>query len=126
MDWRVEKVMQTLKKNDLSAHPDLRELAEAVRISPAHLRAIFRKETGLTPAQYLKRIRFERARELAETTNLKVCEIMERLNISEETHFLRDFKKHYGKTMLEFRNDNLRRRQEGNEDRQEQNNPQIG
>jgi AraC-like DNA-binding protein len=92
-----------LKKKDLSAHIEVDEVAEMVNLSASRLRAIFKAETRLTLPQYLKKLRLERARELAETTHLRACEIMNELQVTDYSHFLRDFRKEYGMSLTECR-----------------------
>jgi transcriptional regulator GlxA family with amidase domain len=58
---------------------------------------------NMTPAQYLKSVRVSQAKELLETTLLSVKEIRAQLGISDESHFVRDFKKAYGLAPLQYR-----------------------
>lgn len=84
------------------------ELALSVCLSESRLRALFKMDTGLTPTQYLKKIKMEKAREMAETTRLKIGEIMTLLGFDDPSHFKRDFKSEHGLSLIECR----RRRQE--------------
>jgi AraC-like DNA-binding protein len=77
----------------------LEELARSVNLSRSRLRALFKSETGMTPAQYVKRLKIEKAKELAENSNMTVGQILESIGVSDESHFRRDFKKAIGITL---------------------------
>jgi two-component system response regulator YesN len=102
MDIRVRQVI-TLLSQDLSRNVDIKALASSVDLSASRLRHLFKDETGLTPAQYLKRLRLERARELMEGSFLRVKEVMPQLGITDESHFVTDFKKTYGLPPIKYR-----------------------
>lgn len=53
-------------------------------------------ETGLTPPQYLKQLRIRKAKEYLENTFLSIKEIRREIGATDESHFIRDFKKVYG------------------------------
>jgi transcriptional regulator GlxA family with amidase domain len=102
MNPRVQKVVHLIQK-DLSQRFTLSEMAQAVNLSPAHLRALFRSEIGMTPVQYQKKLRLLEARRLLESTFLNVQEVMVRVGLSDDSHFVRDFKKLYGHTPAQYR-----------------------
>jgi transcriptional regulator GlxA family with amidase domain len=103
MDNRVREAAQLLKKKHLQPQFSIRELAQAVNLSASRLRALFKAETGLTPAEYHKQLRLEKFRELLESTNLTVNQILGELNIEDGSHFLRDFRRTFGVTAIEHR-----------------------
>jgi transcriptional regulator GlxA family with amidase domain len=102
MNPRVQKVVHLIQQ-DLSRRLTLSEMAQAVNLSAAHLRALFRSEIGMTPVQYQKKLRLLEARRLLESTFLNVQEIMIRVGLSDDSHFVRDFKKLYGQTPAQYR-----------------------
>jgi AraC-like DNA-binding protein len=79
------------------------KLARFVNISPSRLHQLFKDETGTPPFRYLHLLRMERARELLETSYLSVKEVMARVGVSDESHFVRAFKKSYGLTPARYR-----------------------
>lgn len=79
------------------------EIAKLVNISPSRLRHMFKAETGRSLARHLKVIRIEKAKELLETTFLSVKEVMAKVGMSDESHFVRDFKKECGMTPSQYR-----------------------
>lgn len=102
MDPRVQQAI-TLLSQDLSQHFDFKTLAAALNLSPSRLRHLFKDETGLTPAQYLKRLRIESARELLEGSFLRLKEVMPQVGLNDESHFVRDFKKTHGLPPIQYR-----------------------
>lgn len=95
MDPRVRQAIDLLSE-DLSRDFDFKALAASVNLSPSRLRHLFKDETGLTPAQYLKHLRLKRAKELLEGSFLRLKEVMPLVGINDESHFVRDFKKAHG------------------------------
>jgi transcriptional regulator GlxA family with amidase domain len=102
MDLRVRQTINLLSE-DLSRDLDIEALANSVHLSPSRLRHLFKDETGLTPAQYLKRLRLERAKELMDGSFLRLKEVMPRVGISDESHFVKDFKKTHGLPPVRYR-----------------------
>lgn len=95
MDQRVQRIQEVMRDN-LSRDLPLRGLAQAVNLSVWRLCHIFRIEVGLSPIQYLKILRMEKAKGLLETSFLSVKEITHIVGLSDESHFVRDFKRAYG------------------------------
>jgi AraC family transcriptional regulator, arabinose operon regulatory protein len=102
VDLRVRQVINLLSE-DLSRPFNLDTLAASVNLSPSRLRHLFKSETGLTPAQYLKRLRIEGARKLLEGSFLRLKEVMPRVGVGDESHFVRDFKKAHGLPPIKYR-----------------------
>jgi len=72
------------------------EIAEAVRLSPSHLRHLFKEKTGKSLTRYMRELRLQRAKHLLETTFLAVKEVAANVGIEGVSHFVRDFEKAYG------------------------------
>jgi len=102
MDTRVRRIIKQLSR-DLSCDADLKALANSVNLSSSRLRHLFKDETGLTPAQYLKHMRLERARELMDESFLRLKEVLPQVGINDESHFVRDFKKRHGLPPIRYR-----------------------
>lgn len=101
-DPRVCKVISLMQEHydrDLT----LGKLADSVHLSVWHLCHLFKTETGRPPAQFLKSIRMEEARRLLESTLLSVKEVLNKVGMSDQSHFVKDFKKIYGRTPTNYR-----------------------
>lgn len=108
MDRRVQKVQQMMRDSP-SERRSLGEYAESVSLSVWRLCRIFRAETGMSPIQYLRSLKMERARQLLHTSFLSVRDITRHVGLADPSHFARDFKKTYGVTPTEYRNMSERR-----------------
>ncbi len=95
MDHRVRAALIYMRDN-LHRRRSLGELARAAQLSPVHLRRVFKRETSLTPAQYLSALRIERAKELLESSSLSVKEIAAEVGTGDVSHFVRNFEKTTG------------------------------
>jgi transcriptional regulator GlxA family with amidase domain len=102
MDSRVQQAINLLSE-DLGRPFDSQALAASVNLSPSRLRHLFKDETGMTPAQFLKRLRIEGARELLEGSFLRLKDVMPRVGVTDESHFVRDFKKTHGLPPIKYR-----------------------
>jgi AraC-like DNA-binding protein len=77
--------------------------AQSVNLSPSRLRHLFKAETGLPPARYVRMRKMQEAKLLLETTFLTVKEVANRVGLSDESHFVRDFKQIYGSPPAHYR-----------------------
>ena len=64
---------------------------------------LFKGEVEVSPTQYIKKRRMEKARELLETTDLQIKEIAATVGYCESSHFVRDFEKAYGLSPRRYR-----------------------
>ena len=101
MDQRVQAVIVFMKTNihrKLSAS----EIAQSVRLSPAHLRELFKNETGTPLTKYRRELQLDRAKDLLETTFLSVKEVAAAVGINGFSHFGKDFERRYGSKPSEY------------------------
>jgi AraC family transcriptional regulator len=102
IDPRIDIVVSTIE-NELSLAWTTEKLAQLVKLSPSHLRRLFKTATGDTPAQYLKSRRMQAAASLLSTGHLGVKEVMKLVGINNHSHFESDFKKRYGIPPAKYR-----------------------
>jgi AraC-like DNA-binding protein len=102
MEHRVRKAI-ALAEQSLHKGWSPAKFAALVNLSPSRLHQLFKEETGVPPARYLRQLRMRRAKELLETTNLSVKQVMTRIGLTDESHFVRDFKKTCGLTPARYR-----------------------
>lgn len=103
MAERVKRVIEMMQ-GDPSRTFSLGKMAESVNLSAPYFCFLFKSITGVSPAKYLKELRMQQAATLLTTTFLSVKEIVRRVGLADESHFVRDFKRRYGVTPSEFRN----------------------
>ena len=88
---------------NLHRHLPVGGMAASVNLSYSRLEHLFKAETGMTPVSYLKKLRIERARELLETTFLTNQQIIIKVGMYDESHFVKDFRKAYGLQPTQYR-----------------------
>jgi AraC family transcriptional regulator, arabinose operon regulatory protein len=99
---RVAECIEFMKQH-LSEVISLDRLAAIANLSPSRFSAIFRKETGYAPVEYLVRLRMERARQLLDTTDLAVKEICSEAGYNDPFYFSRAFRSVVGLSPSEYR-----------------------
>ena len=80
------------------------EVARSLYVSPAHLIRVFKKETGVTPHQYLLHYRLLSAVQLLQFSDLQVKEIAAAVGFSSASRFIEHFRRRYGCTPLQYPN----------------------
>lgn len=81
----------------------LAEIAKHMHISTSYLSHVFKRETGLSPIQYVVHRRIGEAQSLLMETNLPVHVIEERLGFGSSCHLTSMFKKYVGIAPREYR-----------------------
>jgi len=103
--------LEKLFAGDLSHDWSLDEMAERVNISTSHLGRLFRLQTGISPKEYLRQRRLERAARLLRETFLTVKEIRLATGYNDKTMFIKAFKAKYGAAPNEYRKQPNKHRQ---------------
>lgn len=93
----LDFVMSNLYK-DLS----LESLSELVHQSPYHFAKVFKNTTGLSPHQFVLKLRLEKAGELIRAGKLSLTEIAHSIGFYDQSHFTNSFKRFYGVTPRQF------------------------
>jgi transcriptional regulator GlxA family with amidase domain len=109
MDRRIQSVI-TLMEARLATPQDTKSIARLINLSPSRLRHLFKKETGLTPVQYLRDLKIREAELLLRTTFLTMKEISNAVGLRSARSFVREFRKVYGCAPTEYRERVLRGR----------------
>lgn len=99
------KIDQTLTELNVSyaGKISVRKLAGAVNLSESRLQHLFKTETGTSIGQYVKNLRLQKARELLETTHLRIQEVYLAVGLNDASRFVREFKKAFGAAPKEYR-----------------------
>ena len=82
----------------------LQSLAEHLGFSPTYISHHFKKETGMSPVQYILQQRLLRAQYLLRTTGTPIKEIADAVGIPDCSYFTKMFREHTGTTPSEYRN----------------------
>jgi AraC family transcriptional regulator len=78
-------------------------LAAHVGLSSAHFSALFKRDTGRSPHQYLLQVRIERVRDALSTTRLPLGDIAQNFGFASQSHLNTAFRKWTGMTPTQYR-----------------------
>lgn len=79
-------------------------ISDAIGLSKYHFLRLFRRETGMTPMQYLTRYRIEQASRLLKHSNKAIGQISPMVGIPDQNRFARLFRRYTGTTPRDYRN----------------------
>ena len=102
MDRRIELIISKFE-TETARSWDTATLAALVDLSPSRFRHLFKQETGTSPAQYLKEVRLRKAEVMLRTTFLSVKQVLKRVGLGSNSHFVHDFRKAHGTTPTAYR-----------------------
>lgn len=97
---RLLRVMQTIESR---LPHSVKELAQEVRLSPAHLQRLFKQETGIDIGEMLSERRLFRAADLLKTTNMGVKEVAYVVGYGHHSSFVRAFHRRFGQSPRRYR-----------------------
>lgn len=80
----------------------LAELADLNKVSLFHFTRLFKRSTGLTPYEYVTRVRVEKARDMLLRSQVNLTEVALQSGFYDQSHFSRHFKRVYGTTPAAF------------------------
>jgi AraC-like DNA-binding protein len=102
VDPRVQSACQYIRRQ-LSAKPGIAAIARHVYTSESHLRLLFRRALGISPMDYMRQVRVERARELLSATKRSLKEISWMLGFEDQSQFSREFRSVEGISPQDYR-----------------------
>ncbi|WP_110656406.1 helix-turn-helix domain-containing protein [Salinicola halimionae] len=83
------------------------DLANIVCLSEAHFSERFRDQTGITPYQFVMRLRLHTARELTNLTDMPLADIAERTGFANQSALSNAFRRRYGHSPTHLRRPSL-------------------
>jgi len=93
----VSRAMSYIREH-LAEPLSVADLADYVCLSPSAFAHLFRDITGMSPYQFIKGVRMDSARELLVQGEMNVSEIARTVGYSSLSHFVNEFKRHFGVT----------------------------
>lgn len=80
----------------------LEQIASHVFINASYLRAVFKKEIGITVSDYLTQYRMQQAKEMLGRNHARLTDIAEKVGYNDPGYFSKSFKKFYGYSPSEY------------------------
>ena len=99
---RMRQMTLFMQKN-IDKSPTRQDLAGKFSISPEHVNGLFKKELGISPAKFLRRIKIYQACRLLREDGLSIKETADRMGFYDEFHFSKAFKQIMGASPSKFK-----------------------
>jgi two-component system, response regulator YesN len=101
-DRTIEVALQYIRTH-YHADLSLEKVASVVYLNPAYFSQLFKQKTGQGFKEYVIHLRLEEAKQLLMNPKLKLVDITERIGYNDLRHFSQVFRKKYGVTPSEYR-----------------------
>ncbi|HSJ95432.1 MAG TPA: AraC family transcriptional regulator [Myxococcota bacterium] len=99
---KLQRVLSVIDER-LAEPVQVRELAEAINMSPFHFARMFKLATGHTPHAYITRQRMEKAKRLLVSSDLPLLEVAAHVGYQTQAHFTGVFHRQVGLTPRTYR-----------------------
>ncbi len=101
-DERLNEIMNYIQVNYLTV--DMEELANQFHLSKPYLSKYIKEKSGKNFGEIVKAVRMKKARSMIKSTSQSIEKIAEQVGYQNVEHFNRLFKKMYGMTPVQYRN----------------------
>jgi two-component system response regulator YesN len=101
----VSKIKQLISEKYAEPSLTVSMIAERMRYTPAYICMVFRRQTGMTPGDYISQVRHVHAKRLLQDVTLKICDVAALSGYESENYFSKVFKKHESVSPSEYRKD---------------------
>lgn len=102
INGKIEKIKNFTERNCFKKTV-LKDVAQAICLSPKYLSRIFKQNTGTSFSEYKLKIKMEKAKTLLVKTGYNVNQVSDKLGYANAESFIRQFKKLTGNTPTEYR-----------------------
>jgi AraC family transcriptional regulator len=97
------KTVTDFMQSHLAENISLAAIAAELGMSQFYFCRLFKQTTGITPHQYLLKLRVERAKHLLKNTKLPINEIADECGFANPSHLARHFRRHTRLSPKQFR-----------------------
>ena len=77
-------------------------VAQAIKVSPSYLTALFHKHLQISPGEYIRRLKLQESKQMIRENSMNFTQIAAALQYSTVHHFSRQFKEKFGMTPSEY------------------------
>lgn len=102
----ISDIISSIKyiETNISENVTIERLANEFNFNPVYFTKVFKKFVGISPIQYINKMKLEKAKELLKETRLKVNQISELTGFYDVYYFSKVFKSYYGLSPKDYRN----------------------
>ena len=108
---RRERIAKQLILANLGESLTIADLAQACALSRSHFSRAFKGTTGLSPQEWIRQQRIQRAKELITGSSLSLTQISLECGFCDQAHFCHMFTRSEGVNPMTWRNHQLRHKQ---------------
>jgi AraC-like DNA-binding protein len=103
----VQQVEQAIRWLTLRYYQEIsiEQMAQTLGYHRTHLSKMFKQHTGMSPMNFLLKIRMERAKHLLMQEKLTIEQVASSVGFSDPLYFSKQFKKWYGRSPSDYRQD---------------------
>jgi AraC family transcriptional regulator len=98
---KLQQAIDYINSN-LDRDLSLSELANLVQLSPHYFALLFKQSTGLTPHQYVIKVRIDRTKQLLQQGKLSIADIAQVVGFANQSHLNLHFKRLVGVTPKKY------------------------
>jgi len=98
----MEKTVDFIVDNMENEKLTVAKIAEEVGMSRVHFYRKIKGLTNLSPVEFIRKLRMDRAGQLLRTNKLNVSEVRYKVGIADPDYFRKCFKEHFGSTPVEY------------------------
>lgn len=101
----IEKAKNYIKEH-LSEYITLNDLSDYLFLNPIYFQRMFKSHVGISPFDYIQKLRIEKAKQLLCFTDMTVSEIASSCGFCNSSYFIKIFKQNCGVTPAFYRKNN--------------------
>ncbi|MCJ8014748.1 response regulator [Paenibacillus sp. KQZ6P-2] len=103
----VEQAIQVIRESYSRKELTLSDVADEVGLSEKYVNALVKEVTGMTINHWIVMLRMEEAARMLKDPANRIYEICDRIGYADQDHFRETFKKQFGLTPTDYRNNYL-------------------
>ena len=100
----LSRKVNSIIERDYRGKISLKDIGKELFVNSSYLSRVYKKETGYTVTAAINSYRIEKAKEILETGEYRVCEVGEMVGIEDPAYFTHVFLKYEGKSPSDFMN----------------------
>ncbi len=104
LDARLVRCLREWLDANLTKHVTVDQMAGQANMSPRNFARVFAQETRLTPGKFLEKLRVEKAKQLLESTDLRLKQISAQCGLGSLISMRRTFLRHVSISPASYRN----------------------